>query len=170
MSIPQAGPGTLPHRLRTARVLRVDESACEVWSEGNIASVGFATGFPSPRVERVSPGHLVAVATGASGAHVVVWRWYDTVVLGAEVLGAEDGGSVRLWEPAHGEVLARPRTSYRTQDPGSRAYASAGLPGADWWVATGADVPPHTANVELRDVEAMYTEHDLWSTAFDLDP
>jgi hypothetical protein len=106
---------------------------------------------------------LVAVATGAGGAQVVVWRWYDAVVL-----GAESGGSVLLWEPAHGEVLARPRTSYQPQDPGSRAYASAGLPGADWWVAAGADVPPHTAQVELHDVEAMYTERDSWSAAFDV--
>ena len=92
--------------------------------------------FPSPRVERVSPGHLVAIATGPDGTGVVVWRWYDAVVL-----GTEDDGSARLWEPAHGEVIAQPRASYGTQDPGSRAYASAGLPGAEWWVACSASGP-----------------------------
>ncbi len=117
--------------------------------------------FPSPRVERVRPGHLVAIATGP-GTDVVVWRWYDAVVL-----GTEDDGSVRLWEPAHGEVIARARASYQKQDPGSRAYASAGLPGADWWVADSASGAPHSANVELDDVDVLYTENDLWSAVFD---
>src|SRR5690554_2086555 len=92
------------------------------------------------RGKRVSPGHLVAVATGPSGADVAVWRWYDAVVL-----ASEDDGSARLWEPAHGEVVARARDSYQNQDPGSRAYASAGLPGADWWVAGSANGAPQPA-------------------------
>jgi hypothetical protein len=117
--------------------------------------------FPSPRAERVSPGHLVAIATGPDGADVVVWRWYDTVVL-----GTEDDGSVRLWEPAHGEVIARARASYHQQDPGSRAYASAGLPGAGWWVAASVCGDPHTAGVELGDVDALYTENGLWPVVF----
>jgi hypothetical protein len=117
--------------------------------------------IPAPRVERVSPGHLVAVTTGPDGADVVVWRWYDAVVL-----GTEHDGSVRLWEPAHGEVTARARASYRTQVPGSRAYASAGLPGADWWVADSAG-DPHTPDVELDDVDRLYTENALWSSALD---
>jgi hypothetical protein len=106
-------------------------------------------------MERVSPGHLVAIATAPDGTDVVVWRWYDAVVLNV----AEDG-SVRLWEPAHGEVVARPRPSYQKQHPGSRAYASVGLPGAEWWVVGSADV-------ELDAVAALYTEHNLWPTAFD---
>src|SRR5690606_25730881 len=84
----------------------------------------FAPMFPTPRVERVPPGHLVAIATGPGGADAVVWRWYDAVVL-----GHEPDGAVRLWEPAHGEVMAQARASYAKQEPGSRAYASAGLPG-----------------------------------------
>jgi len=88
-----------PHRLRTARVIRVDERACEVWSHGGASSTGFAPMFPSPRTERVSPGHPVAIATGPDGTAVVVWRWYDAVVL-----GEEGNGTVRLWEPAHGAV------------------------------------------------------------------
>lgn len=111
--------------------------------------------FPTPRVERVSPGHLVAVAALPDSRGVVVWRWFDAVVL-----GTEDDGAVRLWEPAHGEVSAQPRASYVDQEPGSRAYASAGLPGAEWWVAGSADV-------ELDDVEALYTRNDLWSAVFD---
>lgn len=161
MSTPQPDAVFAPHHLRTARVVRVDEHACEVWSHGEIASVGFAPMFPSPRVERVSPGHLVAVATGPSGTDFAVWRWYDAVVL-----ATEDDGSVRLWEPAHGEVIARARASYENQDPGSRAYASAGLPGADWWVAGSASGAPQFADVELDAVDDLYTENDLWSAVF----
>ena len=162
MSTPQPDAAFASHRLRTARVIRVDEHACEVWSNGEISSVGFAPMFPSPRVERVSPGHLVAIAARPSGADVVVWRWYDAVVL-----GAEDDGSVRLWEPAHGEVIARARASYEKQDPGSRAYASAGLPGAEWWAAASAGGIPQNADVELDAVDALYTENDLWSAVFE---
>ena len=147
-------------RLRTARVLRVEEHACEVWSRKGVGSVRFAPMFPSPRVERVSPGHLVAIATGPDGAEVVVWRWFDAVVLGT------DDGTVRLWEPAHGEVVARARPGYARQDPGSRAYASAGLPGAEWWVAAGADGAAHAAGVELDEVYALFAENDLWSAVF----
>lgn len=130
-----------------------------------MGSAGFAPMFPSPRAGRVSPGHLVAIATGPGGADVVVWRWYDAVVL-----GTEDNGSVRLWEPAHGEVIARPRASYEKQDPGSRAYASAGLPGAEWWVASSVCCAPQDASVELDDVDALYTENDLWPAAFGSNP
>jgi hypothetical protein len=152
-----------PDRLRTARVIRAGEDACEVWSGGEVSSAGFAPMFPSPRAERVSPGHLVAIATGPDGTDVVVWRWYDAVVL-----GTEDDGSVRLWEPAHGEVVAQARASYQQQDPGSRAYASAGLPGADWWVAGSACGSPHSPGVELDEVDALYTKNGLWSAVFAL--
>ena len=162
MPTPECHADFSQHRLRTARMVRVEEHACEIWSHGEVSSVEFASMFPSPRVERVSPGHLVAVATGPNGTDVVVWRWYDAVVLGHEV-----DGSVRLWEPAHGEVSARARATYEKQDPGSRAYASAGLPGAEWWVADRACGAPHDADVELDDVHALYTENDLWSAVFD---
>jgi hypothetical protein len=161
MSTSPSTSALAPTHLQTARVIRVDEHACDVWSHGAVRSLGFAPMFPSPRVERVSPGHLVAVATGPNGTDVVVWRWFDAVVL-----GTEDDGSVRLWEPAHGEVVARARASYENQDPGSRAYASAGLPGADWWVADRAGGDPHAAVVELDEVDALYTENDLWSAVF----
>jgi hypothetical protein len=163
MSTRERDAAFVPDRLRTARVVRVDEDACEVWSHGEAGSVGFAPMFPSPRRERVSPGHLVAVATGPNGTGVVVWRWFDTVVL-----GAEDDGSVRLWEPGHGEVIARARASYARQDPGSRAYASAGLPGAEWWVGGSAGDAPHRADVELDEVAALYGENGLWPAVFDL--
>jgi hypothetical protein len=141
-------------RLRTARVLRVEEDACEVWS-GGVVGVGFAPMFPSPRVERISPGHLVAVASDPNGTELVVWRWFDAVVL-----GTEEDGSVRLWEPAHGEVVAQARSSYAVQEPGSRAYASAGLPGAEWWVAGDADA------AELHAVDSLYTDNGLWPAVF----
>ena len=161
MPTPQPDAVFAPHRIRTARVIRASEHACEVWGRGGVSSAGFAPMFPSPRAERVSPGHLVAIATGPDGTDVVVWRWYDTVVL-----GPEDDGSVRLWEPAHGEVIARTRASYGKQDPGSRAYVSAGLPGADWWVAASACGAPQSAVVELDDVDALYTENGLWPAVF----
>jgi hypothetical protein len=162
MPIPPPDAIARPYLLRTARVIRVGENACEAWSRGKVSSARFAPMFPSPRVERMSPGHLVALAMGPDGTEVVVWRWYDAVVL-----GNEDSGSVRLWEPAHGEIIAKARASYEKRDPGSRAYASAGLPGAAWWVASSAGGPPHSAGVELDDVQALYTENDLWPAVFD---
>ena len=118
--------------------------------------------FPSPRVERVSPGHLVAIATSPTGSQVVVWRWYDAVVL-----AHGDGSSVRLWEPAHGEVIARARSSYRPVEPGERAYASAGLPGAEWWVAGAVTKSPAGVDVEMQAVHALYTDNDLWPAVFE---
>jgi hypothetical protein len=145
-------------RLRCGIVVRVREDACEVVSDGQLRSVRYATPFPSLRAERVSPGHLVAIAASPDGAEAVVWRWYDAVVLGAEA------GLIRLWEPAHGEVLARPRPAHHSPRPGTRAYLSAGLPGADWWVAGGTAARAEDADVELGEVEQFYTEHDLWDT------
>jgi hypothetical protein len=150
-------------RLRCAIVLTVEEHACRVRAEGSVVSARFAPLFPSPRSERVSPGHLVAVATAPDGADVVVWRWYDAVVLGEEV-----GESVRLWEPAHGEVLARRRRSHQRYEPGTRAYLSAGLPGADWWVAGAVTSHCEEADVELDEVERLYTEKELWAASFGL--
>ena len=146
----------MSYPLRTARVVRVSEHACEVYSDGEVRSVRFAPMFPSPRMERVSPGHLVAIAVGPDHTEVLVWRWYDAVVL-----GSEGDGSVRLWESAHGEVLARSRPTYDPLDPGSRAWASSGLPGAPWWVVGAAPT-----DVELDDVEALYTANGLWAQAF----
>lgn len=149
-----------PRRLRCATVLRVEESACEAWTEGGVVSARFAPQFPSPRIERVSPGHLVAVATSPDGDEIVVWRWYDAVVLGVDARGL-----VQLWEPAHGEVRAEPRRSHQRYEPGSRAFSSAGLPGADWWVAGHAAGRPEDADVELDAVERLYTDNGLWATA-----
>jgi hypothetical protein len=144
-------------RLRCGTVLRVSEEVCEVVREGRVRSVRYAGVFPSPRTKRVSPGHLVAFATAPDGTEAVVWRWYDAVVLGAE------NGQIKLWEPAHGEVLARPRPWYPYRQPGGRAYLSAGLPGADWWVAGAATARSEDAEVDLDEVERLYTENDLWS-------
>ncbi|HEX5189914.1 MAG TPA: hypothetical protein VFW16_10255 [Streptosporangiaceae bacterium] len=116
----------------------------------------YAEAFPSPRTERVSPGHLVAVAAAADGADAVVWRWYDAVIVG------EEAGLVRLWEPAHGEVVAQPRRTERHRPPGTRAYLSAGLPGAEWWVAGAAVADADDADVEMQEVERFCTDHGLW--------
>jgi hypothetical protein len=144
-------------RLRCGIVLRVQEEACLVLGQGNVSSVRYAALFPSPRTERVSPGHLVAVATAPDGSEVVIWRWFDAVVLG------EENDLIRLWEPLHGELLARPRRAQQQRRPGTRAYLSAGLPGADWWVAGAAAARAEEADVELDEVERFYTERDLWN-------
>jgi hypothetical protein len=143
-------------------VLRVHEDVCELLTEGRLVSARYASHFPSPRTERVSPGNLVAVATAPDGSAVVTWRWYDAVVLG------DEKDLIRLWEPAHGEVEAQPRNAQHDYTPGTRAYLSAGLPGAEWWVAGGVVARTENADVELGEVERLYTEHDLWSTAFEL--
>ena len=159
MIAPASGVLTTP-RLRCGIVLRAEEDACRVvLAGGQVVSVGYASQFPAPRRERVSPGHLVALAE-IPGAAVVVWRWYDAVVLGS------DAGSVRLWEPAHGEVAAQRRRPQQRYDPGTRAYLSAGLPGAEWWVAGKAADRAEDAEVELDEVERFYTEHDMWNSAF----
>jgi hypothetical protein len=40
------------------------------------------------------------------------------------------------------------------------------LPGAEWWVAGKAVDQAEDAEVELDEVERLYTEHDMWSSAF----
>ena len=134
-------------RLRTAVALSTTEQACTV--AGEREPIPYATLFPAPRVDRVLPGHLVAIARmpGAAVADKIVWRWFDALVLAAE------GDRVRLFEPLHGEILATPRDGSRHHRPGRRAYASAGLPGADWWVAGPVNEHP---DVELDEVRAFY--------------
>ena len=94
---------------------------------------------------------------------MVVWRWYDAVVIGEEA-----ADSVRLWEPAHGQVVARRRRPQQRYEPGTRAYISAGLPGADWWVAGPVNGPAEEADVELDQVRRLYTENALWAASFGL--
>lgn len=142
--------------LRQAIVLATTEEACTVFAEGQRAVVPYARPFPAPRAERVAPGHLVATTTAADGSEVVIWRWFDAVVLD----GA--GPAVSLWEPAHGSVLAAPRSPQRGYRPGSRAYLSAGLPGAEWWVAGPVADRAEDADVELGEVEQFFTGLGLW--------
>jgi len=139
-------------RLHCGIVLHVEQDACQILRAGQLACVGYAKPFPSPRTERVSPGHLVAVAAAADGSEAVVWRWYDAVVIG------DESGLVRLWEPAHGEVVATPRRAGQHRQPGTRAYLSAGLPGADWWVAGRAVARAEDADVELDEVQRLWAE------------
>lgn len=146
-------------QLRCGIVLGVQEAVCHVLTAGQIVAIRYAPQFPAPRMKRVSPGHLVAVADMPGGSTAVVWRWYDAVVLGNE---AE---SARLWEPAHGEVVAHSRQPHKRHDLGTRAYLSSGLPGAEWWVAGAVVVHPEDADVELSEVERLYTEHGLWNSA-----
>jgi hypothetical protein len=144
--------------MRCGIVLQVEEDVCQVMTQGQVVSVRYASQFPRPRTERVSPGHLVAVAEAPGASAAVVWRWYDALVL------ASEAGSIRLWEPAHGEVVAQPRRPQQQHHPGTRAYLSAGLPGAEWWVAGRTVERAEDADVELIEVERLYTDHGLWDS------
>jgi hypothetical protein len=135
--------------LRTGIVLSTTDETCTVAVDGTVTETRYAATFPRPRAERVQPGHLVALATAADGADVVVWRWFDAVVLG------QDADGVTLWEPVHGIVHATLRSGIR-YPPGSRAYASAGLPGADWWVAGPAVAVAEEADVDVDEVVAFF--------------
>jgi len=147
--------------LHTAVVLAVTEDDCTVRSPHGLSSIPFAAQFPTPRVERVSPGHLVAVATDADGRAVVVWRWYDAVIL-----DGQDPDAIRLWEPAHGEVTAVGTDFYSARSRGTRAYASAGLRGAEWRVSGPVVEDPRDARVELDEVRALYEDNGMWPSAF----
>lgn len=123
-----------------------------MFAEGQRTVVRYAPAFPKPRAERVAPGHLVALVNTADGSQVVAWRWFDAVVLNVE------GTSVSLWEPGHGIVLAEPRDHQQIYRPGGRAYLSAGLPGAEWWVDGLAVDRAENADVDLDEVELLLTE------------
>ena len=137
---------------RTAVVLRPGEDRCEVSFGSETAAVGYAAPFGS-RAATLTPGHLVAVTEDQD--RLVLWRWYDAVVL------EQSTEHVRLWEPGHGEVLAQARDPQLRYAVGTRAYASAGLPGADWWVE-GPVSAVELADVAIDEVLAFYAEHDLW--------
>jgi hypothetical protein len=62
----------------------------------------------------------------------------------------------------HGEVLARTRP-VRPWLAGTRAYASAGLPGADWWAAGPVEPRAEDAEVDLDEVQRFLTTHQLWN-------
>jgi hypothetical protein len=157
MTATAANARTSP-QLRCGIVLRSGEDTCQVLAGSEVVTSRYATQFPAPRRERVLPGHLVALAE-AAGTAAVVWRWYDAVVLGS------DAESVRLWESAHGEVAAQRRWPQQ-YGPGTRAYLSAGLPGAEWWVAGTAVGQAEEAKVELDEVGRLYTERGMWDSAF----
>ena len=142
--------------LRPALVLKPGNDACEVFERDQLSLVPYAAPL-KPRAEGITPGQLVAIASATDGTQAIVWRWFDAVVLG------EAGDQVRLWEPAHGEVLARPRLPQLRYRPAQRAYLSAGLPGADWWVSGVATGVAEQADVELDAVHEFYTSHGLWA-------
>jgi hypothetical protein len=141
---------------RAAVVLRPGEDRCEVLLASGTALVEYAAPF-GPRAKSLTPGHLVAVTTTSDAPAFIIWHWFDAVVL------EQSAGQVRLWEPAHGEVLAQPRHALNRYPLGTRAYLSAGLPGADWWVE-GTVGSLEDADVQLDPVHEFYVEHDLWSS------
>jgi len=144
-------------RLRTAVVLLTAEDSCTVFTADQRTDVPHARAFPKPRIERVLPGHLVAIATAPAGSAFVVWRWFDAVVLD------RIGSSVRVWEPAHGVVRAELRDPRRNYRPETRAYLTAGLPGAEWWVAGPVADRAEDAEVDLDQVDKFFTGLDLWA-------
>ena len=139
--------------LQAGVVVRADADGCRVVLDGGVGPAGYGGPF-RPRAAELRPGQLVALAPGRDGGALVVWRWFDAVVVEVR----DDG--VLLWEPAHGEVLAQPRSPEPACRPGSRRWLSAGLPGADWWVAGEGGAEP--ADVELAEVDRFYAEHGLW--------
>jgi len=154
--LPAPAPRPSPPLLSTAIVLGSDEEGCTILDEAGERTVPFAASFPRPRAGRVSPGHLVAIVLGDDGAEAVVWRWFDAVVVGTT------GAGLTLWEPGHGIVSAQPRDPRQTHVAGSRAYLSAGLPGAEWWVAGPAVELAASADVELEEVRAFLDSHGSW--------
>ena len=52
----------------------------------------------------------------------------------------------------------------RRYQPGSRAYLSAGLPGADWWVAGPVVDRAEDAEVDLDDVERFFVSLGIWAS------
>lgn len=143
--------------LRLAIVLDAHEDRCRVVDSSGVSDVGYATAFPRPRKDRVAPGNLVAIAFDADGTALIVWRWFDAVVTDLR------GGHVTLWEPFHGTIQAQPRDPDRGFVLGSRVYASAGLPGAGWWIAGPAVAEVADADVDDDHVVEFFTAHGLWS-------
>ena len=150
----QSELGPRARTTEVAVVLRATAARCEVLSTRGIALVEYGAPF-RPRAESLAPGHLVAVTHAADGRAFVIWRWFDAMVLELS------GDQVLVWEPAHGEVLADPREPSTSYAVGTRAYLSAGLPGAEWWL-DGPVGPIDEADVDLVAVHDFYTEHDLW--------
>lgn len=140
---------------RAAIVLQPGEQRCEVTFGVDTAFVEYGSPF-SPRAKSLTPGQLVAVTDNPDVPRLIIWRWYDAVVLG------QSAEQVRLWEPNHGEVVARSRNARYRYVAGTRAYASAGLPGADWWVV-GHVGSVEDADVDMDQVYEFYSKHDLWS-------
>jgi hypothetical protein len=142
-------------RLQAAIVLSAAEDECTVFANDRPRVVSYALPFPRPRAGRVAPGNLVAIGQ-PGGSEVILWRWFDAVVVDhAEPV-------TTLWEPNHGTVVARSRDRKHGHRPGSRAYVSAGLPGAEWWVAGPAIDRAESADVELDEVRDFFTTHGLW--------
>ena len=123
---------------------------------GGAARGPYALPFPRPRAGRVAPGNLVGIAIESDGSEVILWRWFDAVVVD------QAGLVITLWEPNHGTVVAQQRDPQYVHRPGSRAYLSAGLPGAEWWVAGPAVDRAESADVELDEVRDFFTSHGLW--------
>jgi hypothetical protein len=143
-------------RLQAAIVLRAGEDECTVVADDGPRVVSYALPFPRPRAGRVAPGNLVAIVGEPGGSEVILWRWFDAVVVDqAELV-------VTLWEPYHGTVVARSRDPQYGYRPGGRAYLSAGLPGAEWWVAGRAVDRAESAEVELDEVRDFFTRQGLW--------
>jgi hypothetical protein len=143
-------------RLQAAIVLSAAEDECTVFADDGPRVVSYALPFPRPRAGRVAPGNLVAIVAEPGGSEVILWRWFDAVIVDqAELV-------ITLWEPYHGIVVAQPRDPQCGHRPGGRAYLSAGLPGAEWWVAGPAVDRAESADVELDEVRDFFTRHGLW--------
>ncbi len=84
--------------------------------------------FPALPLVGVSPHPFASIPTTATGRLALVAVAVMSVCFGA---------------------LGLVRASRQPWRPGTRAYLSAGLPGADWWVAGHATTAADQADVEL---------------------
>lgn len=142
--------------LYVAIVLNAVEDECAVMTSAGPRVVRYALPFPRPRAGRVLPGHLVAITTETNGSNVILWRWFDAVVVDRTEIG------VTVWEANDGIVIAQPRDPHTAYRRGSRAYLSSGLPGGEWWLAGPAVTHAEDADVELEEIRRFYSRHGLW--------
>ena len=108
-----------PLAARVAVVLRPGADRCEVSFGAETEFVAYGIPF-SARANTLTPGHLVAVTTSLDANSLVIWRWYDAVVL------EQSAEEVLLWEPNHGEGLASPRNPEDRYPAGTRACVNRG--------------------------------------------
>lgn len=101
--------------------------------------------------------YIVAIADDVDGTALIISRWF-----GAVVTDVGDGQGA-LWNRFTGRSWLGPAIPTVRFPVGSRAYASSGLSGAEWWVAGYAAVRAGDADVDADQVVEFFTAHGLWA-------